>query len=102
MNFFGQDVNFWIAAGCATMIKLFSSPYHSFLRAVLTVFAAIFSAYFFTEPALDYLRLNPEIYRAPVAAIVALTGEGVMRALIEASLNPQKWLADVVSKWRAK
>ncbi len=102
MNLFNHDWSFWVAILGATVVKLFASPYHSVWRALLTVFAAVFSAYFFTNAALDYLNLNPDVYRSPVAAVVALTGEGLMRALIEASVNPQKWFGGVIARWKIK
>ena len=89
MNFFGEDPRFWLAVIGATIIKVATSPYHSFRRAVLTTFAAIFAAFFFTDPALAWLGLSPSTYRNALAAVLALTGEGFMRLAINLINNPE-------------
>lgn len=97
---FGHDLTFWLAVLGATLIKLFTGPYHSLPRAVVTVFAAVFSAYFFTEPVLHYLEFDPEVYSSAVAALLALTGEGLVRLLIQAINDPSKAL-DWLKVWRS-
>lgn len=94
---FGHDLSFWIAIAGATIVKLLTSPYSSFMRAVLTVVAAVFSAWAFTEPALDWLGLNPATYKTPMAALLALTGEGLIRILMAGSNDPIK----IMEWWRA-
>lgn len=87
-----EDNAFWIAVIGATVVKLMSSPYHSFARAILTGFAAIFAAYIFTDSVVDWLKADPKVYQIPVAALLALTGEGLMRTIIDLSNNPQRLL----------
>lgn len=94
-----HDLAFWLAAIGATIVKLITAPYKGFLQAFSTVFAAIFSAYFLTEPAMDLLGLDPEVYTTAMAALMALTGEGVMRWLIGASNDPTK-VFDAIRQWR--
>lgn len=96
---FGHDIGFWLAVIGATLVKLLTSPYHSFLRAVVTVFAAVFSAYVFTGPAIQWLGLTPETYTAPVAALLALTGEGLMRLVMASSNDPGR-LFELFRQWR--
>lgn len=87
------DHSFWIAVAGATIVKLASSPFHSIYRAMLTGFAAIFTAYVFTDPVVDWLRADPSIYKIPVAALLTLTGEGLMRTAIDLSNDPSKIIA---------
>lgn len=96
---FGHDPMFWIAVALATAVKLFTSQYQSFLRAVATVMAAVFSAYFFTDPAINFLSLDPDVYKAAVAALLALTGEGIIRLVIGWSEKPTSFL-DFLERWR--
>lgn len=93
----GQGGPFWLAVAGAVLVKLITSQYQSLLRAVATVFTAVFAAYFFTDPALDYLSLSPDTYKAPMAALLALTGEGFMRAIIAGANDPKK----IGEVWRA-
>lgn len=79
MNFLGEDFKFWIAVALATLLKLMTSRDHSFWKSVFTVTAAVGSAWLFTDPVVHWMRWDPEIYKAPAAALVALTGEGVVR-----------------------
>jgi hypothetical protein len=94
-----HDLAFWLAALGATIVKLFTAPYSGFVQAFITVFAAVFSAYFLTSPALDILGLDPEIYTTAMAALMALTGEGFMRWLIGASNDPSK-IFEILKQWR--
>lgn len=99
MNLFGNEPSFWFAVAGATVVKLMTSPYQSLLRAATTVFAALFAAYFFTDPVLDWSRLPPETYKAPVAALLALTGEGLMRVAMQVANDPSK-IIEWVRAWR--
>ena len=94
-----HDLAFWLAVVGATIVKLFTAPYAGFLQAFTTVFAAVFSAYFLTSPALDVLGLNPEIYTTAMAALMALTGEGLMRWVISASRDPGE-IFKIIRQWR--
>lgn len=100
VNLFGQDIVFWVAAAGATVVKLMTSPFHSVARAALNVFAAMFSAYVFTEPALDWLGLNADTYRYAIVALLALTGEGLMRLAIQIVNDPTRALA-FLRAWRS-
>lgn len=84
--------SFWIAVVGAVVVKLALSPYHSIVRALLTGFAAIFTSYIFTDSVVDWLGADPVVYRVPVAALLTLTGEGLMRNVIDLSNNPKKFI----------
>lgn len=98
---FGHDFSFWIAVVGAVIVKLITSPYHSFWRAVVTVLAAVFSAWVFTESVVDWFGLDPDTYKTPMAALLALTGEGLMRVLMAGSNDPIK-LIELWKAWRRK
>tara|TARA_Y100001937_G_scaffold117505_1_gene170836 strand:- start:1181 stop:1489 length:309 start_codon:yes stop_codon:yes gene_type:complete len=99
VNPLGQEPSFWFAVAGATVVKLMTSPYHSILRAASTVFAAIFAAYFFTDALLSVMDWDPDRYKAAVAALLALTGEGLMRVAIQIANDPTR-LVDFVKAWR--
>lgn len=101
MNFFDHDWRFWLAVLGAAFVRVATSENHSFLRSALTVGMAVFAAWTFTDVTLDYLNLPPPTYRNPVAALLALTGEGLMRFAIGAVNDPGKAL-DLWNKWRGK
>lgn len=98
---FGHDLSFWLAVVGAVLVKLFTSTYHSIWRAFATVFAAVFFAYFFTEPALAFLSLDADTYKVPLAALLALTGEGFIRMVLGWMDNPD-FLTSVIKAWRGK
>ena len=98
MEILGQDYKFWVAVGAATLFKIVTSNNMSPYRAVLTVLAAVFSAWVFTDSVLDLFALNPEKHQIPVAALLALTGEGAMRWLT--TITPDK-LIDIIKKVRS-
>lgn len=95
------DWKFWGVAAGATLIKVASSPFFSIWRAILAVFAALFSVYVFTDPVMYYLKLSVDLKLA-VAALLALTGEGFMRMIIQWANDPRA-IADTLSRvWRLK
>jgi hypothetical protein len=100
-----HDLSFWLAVIGAAGVKLFTSEYTGFLRALTTVVAAIFAAYFFTTPAMTLLGLDEAVYITPMAAIMALTGEGLMRWLMGVSnslpTDPSK-IVDLFKRWAGK
>lgn len=101
MNLFGHDPAFWAAVIGATLIKVFTSTYGGIVRLSTMVAAAVFSAFWFTDPVLHVLRLDPTTYRYGVAALLALTGEGLMRMAIGLSNDSTK-LIEFWRAWRGK
>lgn len=99
MNIFGQDLVFWIVAIGATILKVLLSPWAGFLRAAISIVSALFLAVVFTEALVSYLNLNPETYKTPVAALVALTGEGLTRWLLQLVADPRK-IVSLFKVWR--
>lgn len=99
MVFFGHDLAFWFAALGAAVLKIILSPWLGVVKGVISVASALLVAIIFTDPLLAYLNLNPTAYKNAVAALVALTGEGVVRWLLQLVSDPTKVLA-VVKAWR--
>lgn len=94
-----HDLQFWLAVAGAVVVKLITSEFAGITRAAITVTAAVFSAWVFTNPILDFLDLNPETYQIPVAALAALTGEGFIKMVIRVTAEPQS-LLDFIRAWR--
>lgn len=99
MNMLHHDLAFWITVGVATVIKLLTSPAGSLLRTITTAIAAIFSAVVFTDPVLAWLGLDPATYKVAVAALLTLTGEGLMRVAMNLASDPAKAF-DYLKAWR--
>lgn len=87
---FGQDIYFWLSVGGATVVKLLTHehtgtwPYIIF-RGVTTAFCAVTSAVIFTDPLIALLDVPAETFKVSTAAILALTGEGLMRILMRST-----------------
>lgn len=61
------DFKFWIAVVGAALIRVVTSERKSFVRSMLTVGMAVFSAWTFTDATLDWFNLPPATYRYPIA-----------------------------------
>lgn len=97
---FGIDVQFWLTVAGVVVVKLSTTKYEGIWQAVATTFAAMFSAWVFTNPILSWTNLEPETYRYFIAALAALTGEGVMKWVIAASNEPTK-IIELIRQWRS-
>lgn len=98
---FGHDLSFWLAVGGAAVFKLATSPRMTWLRSLVSVAAALFAAGVFTKPALALLRLDSETYIIPVAVLIGLTGEGLMKWLIFAANHPKEAI-EFLKIWRGR
>lgn len=96
----GHDLSFWIAIVGAIAIKMVTSETHSLKRAVTVIVAAVFTAWAFTDAILHWLQLARDTYQIPVAALLALTGESIMRMLM--SVKTFSDLAAAVNILRGK
>lgn len=97
----GHDLGFWLTVFGATIIKVVTSTNQSIIKTLTGGFAAIFAAWVFTDPIIHYLAISSDTYTTPVAALLALTGEGLMRAIMGASEDPTK-LVSIIKAWRGK
>lgn len=87
--FLGHDWRFWLAVVGAAFFKLITSPHHTLSRAILTGAVAIYCPVLFTEPALRFLQWD-DSYKVLIAAVLTLTGEGVMRWIM--NLTPEQMI----------
>ena len=88
--FLGHDFSFWVAVFGAALFKLVTSPRMTWFRSLISILAALFAAWVFTKPMLAFLKLDQVTYTIPVAALCALTGEGLMKWAIYAANNPKE------------
>lgn len=86
MNF-DHDLRFWVAVIGATLLKLLTSQANSPVKVIVTVIAAVFAAWVFTDPLIHWMQWDAATYKAPLAALLALTGEGIMRSLMTINLE---------------
>lgn len=106
MFFFGHDFGFWVAAIGAGAVRVVTADHGGpmwarVLRAMAMFFMAIFAAVVFTRPVCIYLGLPLDVYEVPMAAVMALTGEGFMRMFIRAT-SDLKAVAEAYRIWRGK
>lgn len=99
MTFLGHDISFWFAAVGASFVKIALSPWLGIVKGLISIATALIVAVIFTDPVVTYLNLNPEAYRTAVAALVALTGDGLVRWLLQLVSNPTK-IVEIVKVWR--
>ena len=96
---FGHNLQFWFAIIGSGILRLVLSPWAGWIRSLASFATAVFIAVIFTDPTLAYLNLNPDTYKAAVAALLTLTGEGVARFGLGIVANPQK-LVEWIRLWR--
>lgn len=87
------DLKFWLAVAGAIFIKLITSRWHSILRAFVVVVTAVFMAWLFTDPLLEFMGW-PKSYREPVAALLALTADGTIKWIIR--VTPE----NILDNWK--
>lgn len=88
-----------------TIVKLLTSKRLTLWSGVVTVVAATFCAYVFTDPVAYYLGVTDNKLRYAVAALIVFTGEGVVRFLIDITSTSdglKGFLADIIRAWRGK
>lgn len=101
MMIFGQNIAFWVSVIGASVFRILLTPWMGLWHTLVSFCAAMFFALVFTDPVLSYLNLNPENYRIGVAAVVALTGEGIAKRII-AILADQKATLSLIRLWRGQ
>ena len=98
MEFFGHEWTFWVALIGTAIVKVIASPFSSVWKALATFFISIFIAWLFADPVVDYLSLDPATYQAPMAGLIALTAEGLVRAILSWATHPESILAAIFKK----
>lgn len=89
MDIGGQDHRFWIAVFGAAAFKMWTSQSknRTWWGSALTGAFAVFCPYVFTDEVLRVLGWG-DGYKILVAALLTLTGEGIMRWIV--NLTPER------------
>ena len=82
-------------------VGVLTSPRVTLFASLLSIMSAVFGAWVFTKPVLVFLALDKDTYTIPVAVLVGLTGEGLMKWVIFAANNPKAAL-DMFRMWGPK
>lgn len=103
---FGHDSSFWYAAFGAGVLRVMTSEYEGpwwrwVLKATATLSIAVFVAVVFTKPACAYLGLSLETYGIPMAVLIGVTGENLLRMAMKATGDFQV-LFGAIKAWRGK
>lgn len=98
MNHF--DPTLWIAAIGAAIVRALTVPHETFVKGLLDVGVSVFCSWAFTNAVVDQLSLDPEIYTAPMSALIALTASGLVRALIVVSRDRNLLMTIIRTFWK--
>lgn len=96
-----DDLKVWLFIGLTIFVKLIMSPSLKLTRAISTASAALLTCLSLTEPILNWSGLDPDIYLIPVVVILALTGENLVRRLLDA-VESEDFLVNLINFWRGK
>lgn len=98
-----EQSKLWVTILLAVCVKILLSPWQSLGRAAGTATAGIFAATVGAEPLLAVLQhgtgWDGSRYVIQMSALLALTGEGVVRYLIELSERPETLVGKLVALW---
>lgn len=100
MNFFGYPLEIWLAAFVAVMFKLKMTSKWTIVGVVSTVGIAMFSGLILYLPMVELLKLSSS-WNVPVAILIALTAENVMKNVVELSKDGEffkDWVRFLVTK----
>ncbi|MBQ2262720.1 MAG: hypothetical protein II336_15280 [Loktanella sp.] len=90
--FLGYPLEIWLASFVAVIIRLQTSSTLTFFGAASTVIVALLTGVILYEQIVDLLGLS-ESWSVPVAIIVALSAENIMKIIVEMSAD-KEWLKD--------
>tara|TARA_R110002049_G_scaffold308545_2_gene512867 strand:- start:2663 stop:2989 length:327 start_codon:yes stop_codon:yes gene_type:complete len=79
------DGLFWLALGGGVLVKLMFSEKLTTRQVIMTVCSGVFCAVFFAKPILDFLKLDGEHFEYAIVAVLALTGEHIVRRVVQFS-----------------
>lgn len=92
MKFIGYPIEIWAACIVAVLIKLQTSNKLTLLGAIATTVVALFSGIILYQPIMAIFGLA-EAWSIPLAIIISLSAENLMKALVEMSAD-KEWLKD--------
>ena len=96
-----EETRLWLAIIGAVVVKIVLSDKLTLVRSFATASAGIFAAWVFTDPLLAALGWEPDRYRIAVAAMLALTGENLLRRLLDFT-GSDSMISDLLKMWRGK
>ncbi len=79
------DGLFWLAIGGGVLVKLMFSERLTTRQVIMTVCSGVFCAVFFAKPILDFLKLDGDHFEYAIVAVLALTGEHIVRRVVQFS-----------------
>ena len=91
-----DDINMLITIGAGLVVKVLLSTSMTAAKIIAASTAGVFVAWVFTDPIIGWVGMDPLLYRVPLAALLALTGEQIVRRLIRYSDKPDELLADII------
>jgi len=77
-----------MGGGVVPAVHARHGAFHSVLRSAAQVFVSVFVAWLFTDSAVDYMHLDPAIYRVPMGGLIALTADGIVRMALNWAAHP--------------
>jgi hypothetical protein len=100
MNILGYPIEIWIAGLIGVFIRLQTSNRLTLLGATTTVIVAMAASLILHGPIVALLGLSVS-WNVPVAVIIALTAENLMKAFVEISADKEwikGWIRHLVDK----
>ena len=94
MNIWGYPLEIWLAGLIGVFIRLQTSNKLTWLGAMSTVVVAMAASLVLYLPVTELLSLS-ETWHVPVAVIIALTAENIMKSLVEISAD-KEWLMGII------
>ncbi|MFN3895723.1 MAG: hypothetical protein ACK4KU_14435 [Acinetobacter sp.] len=98
--FFGYPVEIWLASLVAVIIRLQTADRLTVLGAAATILVALLAGILLYGPIIVLLGLS-QTWAVPMAIIVALSAENIMKIIVEMSADKdwlKGWIKHLVSK----
>lgn len=89
---------FIVAMAGGIIVSMLTAERHSVGMAAARVTAGFVCGVFFTDPTLDWMSLDPDVYRNAVAALWGMSGYAMTRMV-----NTIRWerLSDIIRAWKS-
>lgn len=100
MTWLSLEAAFLVAIVGGAVLKIGLSADLTWRQRAFTGLVAVWAAAIFSDPALRLFSLDPT-YKAPLAAVIALTFEGIARFVLNL-VSERVTLLEVIRAWRGK
>lgn len=87
------DIEFLLVIGAAVFVKQALSPFHSIAQSAGAALASALCAYVFTGPLSWVLGMDGRDMRLAVAVVLSLTGEHIVRHIIDTGKDPDRGIS---------